>query len=258
MTSGPPRLQLTLDAGVPRPPSPSAIVPSMTRPTCPPIQHPGGGWGVADSLSGCHCPARTLPFDGHTCWQKRKGAQEEEGTPLGIFLGGGGGGEKTRCAGHLWSMSVICIGRKGVECGGGGEGVLTAPSYSSLSNCSPNPLFVEPHFTKAQSANWCGYPFAPKETLFPFQQGFRHKEHLEWGGGGGGWGGGAACKNVLTHLSLPFLVSCAPQLSVKVAIVEGLFSSNRPKHQSTCLCPLPPFPGWSLCQRVFTSPLFTL
>lgn len=50
------------------------IVPSMTRPTCPPIQHPGGGW--AGSLSGRHCPPDTRSyFDGHTCCQReRKGA----------------------------------------------------------------------------------------------------------------------------------------------------------------------------------------
>lgn len=43
--------------------------------------------GVGGSLSGCHCPRRTLLFDGHTCCQRRKGA-EGEGPPLAIILAG--------------------------------------------------------------------------------------------------------------------------------------------------------------------------
>lgn len=130
---------------------PDAIVPSMTRPTCPPIQHPGGGVGGGGRWTLCLAPivsdTRFHLTDTRANKREKKGGEE----------GSGGGGATT---GHYsqwrwkdetrWPSVVHVCNLYWWE---GGLCVAHTPQFLKEFHS-----FVKPRFYGGRGINWGGFP----------------------------------------------------------------------------------------------------
>lgn len=140
LNSGPPRLHPVTPshsgAGVPHPLPPSLLVPLFPRwqgPRAPLFSILVGG-RRALCLAAIVPDTRSRLTD--TRADKRERAEKGEGPPLAFILGGGGG-EKTRRAGHLWCVSIICSDWLGL--------------HKHTSRFPKEPLaFVSPRFSKGK------------------------------------------------------------------------------------------------------------